>query len=244
MTVRRLMVEEDPEDGVGRLGASAARHAVKVLRLAPGDGVVLFNGRGKEWEGRVSEARRDRVLVEVGEAREAPTPSGPAVVLATALPKGRRLARLVTMATEAGVERIVPVLCRRSAVRELSPAARERLVRHGAEASRQSGRSRVPVVEAPVSLEHLLGRTIPVGELRLLPTLSEDAVPLVQLAAPLTSSRTVLLLVGPEGGFTEDEETAARFAGFRPCSLGDGILRVETAAVVAVALVRALAGGQ
>jgi 16S rRNA (uracil1498-N3)-methyltransferase len=241
MKARRLLLEQPPQGGRAVLGPEVSRHAIKVLRLRPGDPILLFDGNGLQWDGRIVEATRGRVVAETGEARPSPPPAGPRVILATALPKGRRLARLVTMATEAGVDRIVPMVSSRSAVTTLSPSGLQRLARHAAEASRQSGRSRVPMVEGVVDLASLLGRTVPAGELRLLPTTTGEVPPLVEHAERLRHTDSVLLLVGPEGGFTEDEETAARFAGFLPCSLGEGVLRVETAAVVSVALVRALA---
>ncbi len=241
MTVRRLFVEAPPEAGVAALDPATARHAVRVLRMADGDPVVLFDGGGREWDGVIRRARKGNLLVDVGAARTAGRFPGPRVVLASGIPKGKRLSRLVSMATETGVDHLVLLVGRRSAVRELPPSALQRLRRTVAQAGRQSGRAWLPDIEGPVEVGAFLSRTIRPGEARLLPTTVGSPPPLPALAPSLGTAATAILLVGPEGGFTEDEETAARFAGFLPVSLGPAVMRVETAGPVGVAMVRALA---
>jgi len=145
---------------------------------------------------------------------------------------------LVSMATEAGVDRIVPVAFVRSAVRGAGASKAARWRRAAEEAARQSGRADVSGVEEEVPLADLLGRPAGPAEVRLLPTTFGDPPPLARvLASAAASPAVVLLLVGPEGGLTGDEERAAREAGFLPCSLGPTVLRVETAAVAALVIV-------
>lgn len=241
MSRRRFLIARPPERGVASLDPEASKHLVKVLRLAEGDAVLLFDGRGTEWDGTITRASKKGVLVEVGEPREAASAAGPRVVLATAIPKGKRMATLLAMATEAGADAVVPVSFARSAVRGASPSRVAHWARSIEEAARQSGRGWMPVLQAETEVADLLAAPAVPGQRRLLPTTTGGPPPLAEVLARGPAPETVVVLVGPEGGFTDAEEGAASAAGFEPCSLGPNILRVETAAVAAVVLVRAAA---
>ncbi len=239
MSVRRFLIGAPPEKGRTVLDADVSKHAVKVLRLEPGDAVVLFDGLGSEWPGVIEKASRKGVVVAAGEARPSPRSAGPRVILGTAIPKGKRMSTLLSMATEAGVDGIVPVAFARSAVKGAGPSRLEHWRRTVAEAARQSGRAWLPSLEEETDLAAFLVRPRAEGERRFLPTTSGAPRSLASLLAPGPPPSTVVLLVGPEGGFTAAEESAAAAAGFESCTLGPHILRVETAGVVAVGVVRA-----
>lgn len=238
MSARRFLLASPPERGRATLDPDESKHAVKVLRLAEGDAVVLFDGRGTEWPGSVERASRKGVVVAVGPPRASERPKGPAVVLGTAVPKGKRMGTLLSMVTEAGADAVVPVDFARSAVRGAGESKVVHWRRTVAEASRQSGRAWMPALEPECGLAEFLARPRGEGERRLLPTTTGTPEPLLAVLARGSVPATVILLVGPEGGFTPAEEAAAAAAGFEPCGLGPHILRVETAAVAAVALVR------
>jgi 16S rRNA (uracil1498-N3)-methyltransferase len=233
---RRFLVREAPAGGRAVLDPDTARHALKVLRLGEGDAVVLFDGRGTEWDGVVERASKKGVLVRAGEARPAAAPRGPRVVLATAAPKGKRATTLLAMATEAGADAFVPVRFARSAVAGVGPSKAAHWARAVEEAARQCGRAWLPTLEPETPLAEFLARDAGAGDRRLLA--SPEGAPLPRVLAAGAAPERVVLLVGPEGGITPEEETAARAAGFEPCSLGPHILRVESAAVAAVVLVR------
>jgi 16S rRNA (uracil1498-N3)-methyltransferase len=161
--------------------------------------------------------------------------------LLSAVPRGPRMDFLVQKTAELGVARIVPVLTERSVARPDAEAGRRaRWQKIAQEAARQCGRADVPAVDAPVSLPEALA----------LPGLPERRLALFEgekgrsLAAALAGAAPTptALLVGPEGGFAAPELAAATGAGFEPVGLGDRILRVETAAIVAVALVAGASG--
>jgi len=234
---RRFRVREAPEAGRASLDAETARHAVKVLRLAAGDAVVLFDGRGSEWEGVVERATKKGVLVRTGEAKASPPAPGPRIVLGTAAPKGKRATTLLAMATEAGADVLVPVLWSRSAVRGVGASKAAHWGRAVEEAARQCGRAWMPALEGETDLAEFLARPAAPGERRFLASTAGDPPPLGLLLASGPAPAAATILVGPEGGATEEEEAAARAAGFEPCSLGPHILRVETAAVAAVVIV-------
>jgi len=243
MSVRRFLVGAPPEKGVATLDPEVSKHAVKVLRLAEGDAVVLFDGRGTEWPGVIAKATKKGVVIAAGEARPSPKASGPKVILGTAMPKGKRMSTLLSMATQAGADLIVPVVFARSAVQGASPTRLEHWRRTVAEAARQSGRAWMPALEEEVALADFLARPRVEGERRFLPTTTGAPRSLASLLAGGPAATTVVLLVGPEGGFTAAEEETAASAGFEFCALGPNILRVETAGVVAVGVVRGGGGG-
>lgn len=223
-----------------RLEGSAAAHVSRVLRLRGGDPVTLFNGDGWEYPGVVAAERGGVVEVEVT-ARVAGMAESPlALTLAQGVARGERMDMVMQKATELGVARIVPLLTERSVVR-LDERQGQRKVAHWkavtVAACEQSGRSRLPVVEAPVHLDDWLARE-PQPALRL--TLAPGAEqPLRALGGEW---REAALLIGPEGGLTDAEQAQAARAGYQSCSLGRRVLRTETAALAALAVLQAIHG--
>lgn len=213
------------------LPPGASRHA-QVLRLQPGDGVTLFDGRGGEWSAEVSAMGRKAVDVVVG----AHDPRDPElaldVTLALGMPANERMDDLVEKATELGVARIQPLVCERSVLRlsgERADRKREHWQAVAVSACEQSGRTRVPVIEPVRALPAWLRDAAPAAALRVVLSTS-DAPPL-----PSAPAGAVVTLSGPEGGLTVNEEAAARAAGFVPASLGPRILRADTAPLAALA---------
>jgi 16S rRNA (uracil1498-N3)-methyltransferase len=225
---------------VVELPAEAAHHAVKVLRLAEGDPVILFDGRGGQWLASLAPAGKSvRAVLEAFDDAEREPPL--AITLAQGLPAADKMDWIVQKGVELGVARFVPVAARRSVIR-LSGERMERRVAHwcgvAVAACEQSGRNRVPEVAPLVDLPQFLGAA---GEgpgigLLLSPTADVGLRELPRPAGPVT------LLVGPEGGFEENEMLAVAAAGFRPVRLGPRVLRTETAGLAAVAAMMALWG--
>jgi 16S rRNA (uracil1498-N3)-methyltransferase len=207
------------------------RHLARVLRVRPGTTVTLFDGDGGEVEAEVVRVGRSETLLSLGGERRARAASPAPITLLTAVPRGGRMDVLVQKTTELGVARIVPVLTERSVARP-DAGKRPRWEKIAGEAARQCGRADVPAIDAPAELEAVL----------VLPSLPQRRVALYEnepgrsLRSLLTEPAPTALLVGPEGGFTSAEVAAARAAGFITVGLGPRILRVETAAIVAVAL--------
>jgi 16S rRNA (uracil1498-N3)-methyltransferase len=242
--VTRLYVPGELEPGRAcTLPPSQARHALQVLRLRKGEGVVLFNGDGAEYAAVVVEASRDRCRVDVtgreARDREAPFPA----TLAQAVSSGERMDYTVQKAVELGVAAIEPLESDRGVVR-LSAERAPRRVAHwqavAIAACEQCGRNRVPPVLPLVRLDAFLAarRGHPGSELRLL--LSPRAVRRLREVDPPRGA--VVMLSGPEGGFSPEEERAAERAGFVPVRLGPRVLRTETVAVAALAAMQALWG--
>jgi 16S rRNA (uracil1498-N3)-methyltransferase len=207
-------------------------HLSRVLRARPGEAITLFDGAGGEVPARIVRIGHDRteLVAEVGAGERAAAPPETPLVLLTAVPRGGRMDFLVQKCCELGVSRIVPVITARSVVRP-EPAKRARWEKIAREAARQCGRADVPTVSPPAPLAAALAAELPTRRIVLSP---EPGAPPLRTLLP--DRAATALLVGPEGGLADAEVEAARAAGFQPASLGSRILRVETAAIVAVAL--------
>jgi len=227
------------------LPAETGAHVAKVLRARSGDGLVLFNGDGREWSGEIASVRGSRVTVSVGQARIIDRESPLAVSLLQCLPRGDRMDLIVQKATELGVARIIPVLSKRSVVRvdaRQSAAKAEHWRAVAVAACEQCGRNRVPVVEAPRALLDHLGALPPTGLRFVLDPEAEDRT---AAGGALSGAE---IAIGPEGGFTAEELEAFRIADFRALRLGPRVLRTETAAIAAITWLQTrygdMAGGE
>lgn len=228
----RLFVDQPLAAGLALdLPPGPARHA-QVRRLQPGDEVLLFNGQGGEWQARVQAMGRQAVAVQVGQPlaadRELPMP----VTLALGMPANERMDWLVEKATELGVAVIQPLLCERSVLRlegERAQRKREHWQAQAVAAAEQCGRTCVPVVQPVRRLADWLHQVDGQAHRWLLsPTASRPPLRPASAAA-------VVVLSGPEGGLTADEEAAAQAAGFVGVQLGPRVLRAETAPLALLA---------
>jgi 16S rRNA (uracil1498-N3)-methyltransferase len=215
------------------LPESVAHHARRVLRLDVGDDVVLFDGCGGEYSGRVADAGRDlRVLLVRHDPieREAPL----AISLAQGLVAGEKMHWLTQKAVELGVTAIAPLETERAVVRlsgERAAKRIEHLRQVAVSACEQCGRNRVPQIEALACLPDYLVARSASRALKLM--LTPGAARPLRDFAP--EGRPVFLLVGPEGGLSPNEVLAAQSAGFAPVAVGPRVLRTETAGLAAVA---------
>jgi 16S rRNA (uracil1498-N3)-methyltransferase len=221
------------------------RH-LQVLRLQAGDAVTLFDGTGGEYPATLGEIGKRHAAARLGEhaPREAETPY--AVTLVQGIAGGDKMDWLIEKAVELGVRRVVPLVTVRSVVR-LSGERAQRRAEHwralAAAACEQCGRNRVPEIDAPAAFERWLDgeRAAPDGGLRLmLSPRAQGGLELLPVAAP---AGPVQCLIGPEGGLSVDEETAALAAGYLPVSLGSRILRTETAGLAMLAALATRWGG-
>jgi 16S rRNA (uracil1498-N3)-methyltransferase len=214
------------------LPAGAARH-VQVLRLQPGDVITLFNGEGGEFDATVTRMGRSDVDVEVGAHHQVEREAARAVHLLAGITANDRMDWLVEKATELGVASITPLVAERSVLKLKGERAEKKLAHWqgvAVAAAEQCGRNRVPPIHPAVTLTEWLKKSAP-GE-RWVLSLSEGTQPLPRQA----SQAPVTVLSGPEGGLSPGEESAALGAGFTPVSLGQRVLRAETAPLAVLAV--------
>ena len=239
----RLHVEA-PLGSAARISLSRgqANYLANVLRLGAGEPVLVFNGTDGEWRAKIV-ADKKTLGLEVLEQTRAQTAAGDLEYLFAPL-KHARLDYMVQKAVEMGVSRLRPVLTRHTQTSRVNLA---RMRANAIEAAEQCGILNLPEIDAPVALEKLIARWTPT---RLLVFCDEDAEiadPVAALvparAGGLVDALPVSLLVGPEGGFAEEERAAiAKLPNVIRLALGPRLLRADTAAVAALALVQAVLG--
>lgn len=220
-----------------RLPAGPSRH-IQVLRLQPGDEVTLFNGGGGQWQARIERIERSNVSVLLLGFDPIEREPGQRVHLAVGVPANERMDWLVEKATELGAASLQPLLTAHSVMR-LSGERAEKKRQHwqaiSSAACEQCGSNRLLRIEALCPLTAwLTSQRTPAQGFVL--SLQADARPLPDLLAASKSGPDLLLLSGPEGGLSRQEEEAARSMGLVPASLGPRTLRAETAALAALSL--------
>ena len=237
MRLRRVYVDAALEsDDRLVLSGSAAGHLTRVLRLRPGAALTLFNGQGGEYAAGIERVQGRKVTVAVGAhqplERESPFP----LTLAQGVSRGERMDLVVQKATELGVSRLVPVLTERSIVR-LDEERSDRKSSHwraiAIAACEQCGRNRLPEVTLPARLAEFL-RGSATDDTKLL--LSPEATRRIEDVPRPRRGATVL--IGPEGGLTDEEQQSALAKGFVAVRLGPRVLRTETAAIAALTLLQ------
>lgn len=236
MARRRFFVPE-VRRGAAELTGSDAEHLVRVLRAQPGQVYELSDNRDV-YLAEIEIARKSGISFRIIEKLK-PSPAAAQITLVTALIKFDRFEWLVEKATELGVSSIQPFEAVRSE-RGLAQAAVKRVARWeriALEASQQSRRARLPRIERPVRLAKALEME---ANVRILLDEVDTAPPLVTcFPEKRAAADHVGVLLGPEGGWTEDERVDAVMAGWLPASLGQTILRSETAGIAALAIVQA-----
>jgi 16S rRNA (uracil1498-N3)-methyltransferase len=239
---RFLADDVDPARGEIALAGDESHHLARVLRLKAGDEVVVFDGRGRESRAVVvrSDPRHAtvRVIAALTPVREPPVP----ILLVQSVLKGDKMDDVIRDATMAGAAHIVPIVSARSQVR-LSALERshalDRWHRIAIASAKQCRRARLPIIDAPQSLETWLASTF--DGLRVLlaePEAADASVRSLRSVLDAAVPSTVACVVGPEGGWAIEERELAVRAGCIPVSLGTMTLRADAAGLVAVVLVQ------
>jgi len=222
---------------------SEIRHISKVLRLGIGDRVTLFDGEGKEYPACIERLSSDEVsFTLIEEPTLTPKESSLRIILGVALLKSSKFEWLLQKITELGVSEILPLYSRHVVPRWEGGQIRTRVDRWEkivSEAAKQCGRAKIPKIHEPRSFEETLAIEFDEAT-KIFLWEREETKNLKDALA--TFSSVVFVLVGPEGGFSEDEAIRAQEAGFRPVRLGPRILRAETAGIVIVSLLQFLFG--
>ncbi len=241
MSAPRLYVPHLLETGGLCLAAAdQARYLKTVLRMKAGDPLAVFNGTGWEYEARI-EPTAEGLGLRIG-ARRPLTADGMEITLYQAIPKTDKMEAVIRHATELGVGRIIPFHAERTIPRwpaEKAAQKRERWQKIAVEASRQCGRADIPEIGAVVALDEAL-RSSPPDWLNLICWEEESARGIrgVLRDRKYEGAKGAVLIIGPEGGFDRREVEQARQAGFISVSLGQRVLRVDTAAAAVIAILQ------
>ena len=244
-----------------------ARYLISVLRCRKGDDLIIFDGKGSCFRTMIVKADRREVIADVIEKFSCDTESHINITLVQGLLKGEKMDMVIQKTTELGVKEIIPVVTERSQLRETRKVTRWRKIAE--EASRQSGRSVIPIIREPVEFNNIFATHASRETLHGFIFYEEDGVKMSEaveilkqrfhytLPSPLPSREGKLpsplvgegkgevglfVVIGPEGGFTKEEIAFATGKGLLVTSLGKRILRAETAAISAMTLVQYLLG--
>ena len=235
---QRLFVSSDLAPGASvELDPAQAHYLINVLRCKAGEEILLFNGKDGEWLGGLSAATKKRAIVSLIQQTRRQIPAPDLHYLFAPL-KRARLDYMAQKATELGASRLMPVITRRTVAERVN---RARLIANAVEAAEQCGILWVPEVGEPEKLAAILAGW---DEKRLL-IFADEASPIASPLAALDSKekRPLAVLIGPEGGFEEEERALLLAKPFvLPISLGPRVMRADTAAVAALALVNATLG--
>lgn len=240
--LRRFFVEGTIErDRPCVIAGPEGRHMAKVLRLGPGDHVALLDGRGTRFQGVIQSVTREGVTVIPENPLPSPSPPPLDIILCQAILKSGPMDFLIQKTSELGVHAIFPFFSERTIVRLQEERSANRL-RHwngvAKGAAKQSGRNVQARIAAPAPLDERIEGWRAEKGLKVLLWEGEGQQDLKGLLRDTSQSERFIGMIGPEGGFTRDEVEMAAGAGFVPVSLGERILRAETAAIVMVALVQ------
>jgi 16S rRNA (uracil1498-N3)-methyltransferase len=235
----RFLVDALPDGNLVRLDGAEGRHAATVRRLRVGEAIAVGDGRGSVRAGVVAEVGRDSLVARCGPVRFEPAPAVRLVVV-QALAKGDRGELAVELMTELGVDEIVPWAASRSIVQwhgARGDRARERWVATARSAAKQSRRAWVPRIGPTASTADVAGQVTVASRAVVLHEPADLA--LTDLALP-PDAADLLVVVGPEGGVSDDELAAFEAAGAQPARLGAAVLRTSTAGAAACAALSVL----
>lgn len=224
------------------LSESSRRHVVQVLRLKRGDPIILFDGNGGEFPATIDLVEKRSVTALVTERDDPQRESPIAIHLFQGISKGERMDYAIQKAVESGVTEITPVFCERSVVK-LDQKRLNKKTEHWRKvvisACEQSGRNIIPPVHTPVTLQKMLSDHSSKYGFILDP---ESGQKLSEATPPQLPTESIGIIVGPEGGLTDQEIISSQERGFHGVTMGPRILRTETASVVAITIIQTLWG--
>jgi 16S rRNA (uracil1498-N3)-methyltransferase len=241
---RFFVPKKNFQAGHGIVDGQELQHLRRVLRLAPGDRITIFDDAGWEHEALICSLSTERAEVRIIRSYQAQRESALDLTLALGITKGDKMDFVVEKATELGVCRIVPFASAYAVAKLEGGRAEKRAARWhkiALSAAKQSGRTRIPEILPPSEFRDFIAQT-QADALKLIFWEKETEQTLNHVHATRPTARSVMAVIGPEGGYSDDEIALARDYEFNPVSLGRRILRAETAAVTALSLVQFLWG--
>jgi 16S rRNA (uracil1498-N3)-methyltransferase len=220
------------------LDAQATNHVASVLRMQTGEHIFLFNGEGGYFEATLTHIVKKQVTVHIRDHRLSENESPLRIHIGQSLSRGERMDYAIQKSSEMGVTEITPLFTTRSEVKldaERSAKRQQHWQQIAISACEQCGRNKIPIINAPITLSDFIANVAADVKLVLH---HESSSQLRDLPKPTS----VALLIGPEGGLTEEEITQATQYGFAATQLGPRVLRTETAPVTALSVLNTLWG--
>ena len=238
--MRRFYLEKvNKKNGYCIITGSEARHITKVLRMVSGDRFVLMVGEGKRFQALIESIESDKIIVTLEKRLPAPSPSPIEIILCQSILRSNPMDHLIQKTSELGVNRIIPFSSTRTIVRLKGERADSRL-RHwrkiAQSSAKQSDRFTPITVETPMGFHGMINGFKNADALKIIMWEEETSRDLKNLLKKSLKTQKIVYIVGPEGGFTREEIDYAMDSGFISISLGNRILRAETAAITITAI--------
>lgn len=219
------------------LEGEEAHHCARVMRKRAGEEIEIFDGQGRAARVKILDVGKERVTLSLLEKPIENAPLSPEITLAVGIPKGKTMDLIIQKAVELGVASIQPLNCDQGMVKAVAgDKKREKWQRVALEACKQCGQNFLPEVREPMRASDFLSEKTD-GNLALVAALRAEARPFSEVLRG-NELKKVTLLIGPEGDFSATEYERAFTAGFVPIALGELVLRVETAALYAISVIR------
>jgi len=240
--VRRFFVEKIiPTGDFLSITGKEARHIVTVLRMKKGETLILMDREGQSFEATIEAVHYKEVKVRITKTIPPLPPSPLKMSLAQAVIKSRPMEYLIQKVTELGIHSIHPFYSERTIIQLKSEHLKNTINRWMEimkSACKQCGRVTLPTLNTPLTFEEMINNAPDTETLKILLWEDEDKTDLKRLLTSMSLAPHVFAMVGPEGGFTSNEINLAREAGFHIVSLGNRILRAETAAVSLISIIQ------
>lgn len=216
------------------LSGSEAHHLIHVMRAEVGDQLILFDGSGSQFSAEIQQLQKKSVELLIRERQVIDRELPAQLTVATALPKGDRQKWLVEKLVELGTSSLIPLVTRRTVAKPV-PQALARLERSVVESSKQCGRNRLMKIDPPLTVAELIEQTSPDSFCILAHPLPPSGGASLDEQLANQPAANILLAIGPEGGWTDDEIELFAAAQWQVVGLGPRVLRMETAAIALVA---------
>lgn len=233
--MRRFFADFDINNGQDLLviEGQEAKHILKVLRFKVGDKFILSNFNDQSFEVEIIDASIKTCIVKLGDKIDISNKSNVNITIFQGYPKSDKLDLIVQKLTEIGIQRIVPIVTNRvNGKLDISKFKGDRLEKIAKEACKQCGISSIPVIDTPIKLYEIYAREIEQYDLVLIPyEKEEESLKRVLRSFQYDNIKDICVFIGPEGGFEEEEVEYIKSFGGIPISLGQTILRTETAAI-------------
>ncbi|MDY7030275.1 MAG: 16S rRNA (uracil(1498)-N(3))-methyltransferase [Thermodesulfobacteriota bacterium] len=242
----RFFIEKEAvKDNVAEIVGEDARNISRVLRLGIGDNVILFDEDGLEYHCVIRQRNSKRLKVEIIQKVYLQRESSVEIILGQGLPKLHKMDIIVQKSTELGIHELVPFHAHRS----MPKLDRERLIKKverwrkiALEATKQCGRNIIPHIEYPIDFKEIIKNEEATDGLKLFLWEGDGTIDLREILQANSDKKRFIVLVGPEGGFTDKEVQDANEHGFKTASMGSRILRSETASISIVSIIQYMFG--
>jgi 16S rRNA (uracil1498-N3)-methyltransferase len=216
-----------------------AKHIAKVLRMLPNDKIIFTDGQGKDYISIITKISLDEIILEIKESHDSECESPVKISVFQGMLKDKKMDTLIRHLTELGISKWIPLFCERAIPKPDQKKIDTRIQRWekiSKEALKQCNRSALPIIKKPVAFSDIIKGA---SQFDLKIIFWEDATASVKKLSQKTKDiKSICIMIGPEGGFSEEEANLAKEAGFEICSLGPRILRAETASITACSLIQ------